>query len=79
MSKVEKITEEQLKELQEIISTSNKIKLEIGNVEAQKHFLLHEFAAVTDKMNDMQDKLEEEYGKINVDINTGDISYPEEK
>ncbi len=79
MSKETKLTEEEVKELQEVISTSNKIKLELGNIETQKHYLLHEHASVIDKMNDVQAKLEEKYGKMNVDINTGDISYVEEE
>ena len=73
--KAEKLTEEQLKEVQQTISYSNKLKLEVGNVEARKHLLLHELDAVNNKISEINKKFEEEYGKIDVDINTGDIKY----
>jgi len=74
----EKIKDEELKEIHQIISASNKIKLDIGNIEARKHVLLHELDAVQKAMNDINAKLEKEYGKIDVDINTGAINYPED-
>lgn len=78
-AKPEKIKDEELKEIQQIISASNKIKLDIGNIEARKHVLLHELDAVQKAMGDINTKLEEEYGKIDVDINTGAINYPEDE
>lgn len=79
MSKSEKITEEQLKEIQKIVSTTNQIKLEIGNVEARKYMLLNELSSVNKMMGDVSAKLEEEYGKMDIDINTGEITYPDEE
>jgi seryl-tRNA synthetase len=76
-AKPEKITDEQLKEVQQIISTSNQIKLEVGNAEARKHALLHELDTINRKMSEINNKLEEEYGKMDIDIHTGAISYPE--
>jgi hypothetical protein len=76
-AKPEKITDEQLKEVQQIISTSNQIKLEVGNAEARKHALLHELDTINRKMSEINNKLEEEYGKMDIDIHTGIISYPE--
>ena len=78
-AKPEKITDEQLKEVQQVISASNQIKLEIGNVEARKHMLLHELDVINKAMGDINTKLEEEYGKMDVDINTGAINYPEDE
>lgn len=79
MSKSEKITEEQLKEIQKIVSTTNQIKLEIGNLEARKYMLLNELSSVNKMMSDVSAKLEEEYGKMDIDINTGEITYPDEE
>ena len=78
-AKPEKITDEQLKEVQQIISTSNQIKLEIGNSEARKHMLLHELDLINKKMSEINKTLEEEYGKMDIDINTGAIKYPEDE
>ena len=68
-----------MKEIQKIISTTNQIKLEIGNVEARKYMLLNELSSVNKMMNDVSAKLEEEYGKMDIDINTGKITYPDEE
>lgn len=78
-AKPEKITDEQLKKVQQIISTSNQIKLEIGNAEAKKHMLLHDLDSINKIMSDINKELEEEYGKMDIDINTGTISYPEDE
>ena len=76
--KPEKITDEQLKELQGVISGTNQIKIELGNMEAQKHVLLHRLDAVNKQLTDIQVKLEEEYGKVNVNIQDGTISERED-
>lgn len=78
-AKPEKITDEQLKEVQQIISISNQIKLEVGNAEARKHTLLHELDIVNKKMSELNTKLEEEYGKMDVDIQTGAITYAKDE
>ena len=77
--KPEKITEEQLKEVQQVISTANQIKLEVGNIEARKHMLLHELDVINRKMSEINKSLEEEYGKMDIDINTGAVNYPEDE
>ena len=73
--KADRITEAQLKEIQQVVSASNKIKLEIGNTEAKKHAMLHELDFVNKKIGEIQSKLEEEYGKVDVDISNGAITY----
>jgi len=75
-AKPEKITDEQLKEVQQVISLSNQIKLEIGNIAARKHSLLHDLDGVNKKMNEIHSELEKQYGKFDLDINTGKITYP---
>jgi len=75
----EKITNEQLQEVQQIVSVSNKVKLEVGNMEARKHSLLHELDIINKRLGELNTKLEEQYGKVDIDINTGDIKYPEDE
>lgn len=77
--KPEKITDEQLKEVQSVINASNQIKLEVGNISARKHMLLHELDNVNKKLSEVNSALEEEYGKVDIDINTGEIKYPEDE
>ena len=77
-AKPEKIKDEELKEIQQVISMTNHVKMEIGNTEARKHALLHELDGVNQRLQGIQKKLEEAYGRIDLDINTGEIKYPED-
>ena len=41
--------------------------------------LLHELDNVNKKLSELNATLEEEYGKVDIDINTGEIKYPEDE
>ena len=77
--KAEKISEEQLKELQETVSAINKIKFDIGTVEVQKHNMLHALFNANEKIVVMQNKFTEEYGTFDVNITDGTINYSDEQ
>ena len=66
-----KITEEQLKVLKAQQASKANIVTDIGVVEAQKHELLHALANVMDKQKELAKELEEQYGKINVNLEDG--------
>jgi uncharacterized protein YhaN len=66
------IKEEQLKELTKAIETVNAYQLELGKVEIQKHGLLHAFNEENGKLNKIKEDLEQEYGKITIDIKSGE-------
>jgi hypothetical protein len=66
-----KITEEQLKQLQEQEGKKNAIKHDIGLLETQKHGLLHAFAKIQEEQEKLKVQLEDEYGKINVNLEDG--------
>jgi len=69
------ITEEQLKAIQEIVSPINNMQMEIGRMESRKHMLMHEIGMLQGKLQEQQKALEEEYGKVNINIQTGEINY----
>lgn len=66
-----KITEEQLKQLQEQEGKKNAIKHDLGLLETQKHGLLHAFAQIQEQQDKLKVELEDEYGKINVNLEDG--------
>lgn len=68
---MEKIKEEQLKELQGLINNINQGQIQIGQLETQKHTVLHQLAEIQQKLQKLQEKLEEEYGKISINIQDG--------
>jgi len=67
-----KITDEQLKQLQEQVNTINQNQLQIGNLEIQKHSLIHNGVELQNQLRGIQDELEKEYGKVTVNISTGE-------
>ena len=68
---VEKITDEQLKDLQGLIGQINNAQLSIGQLETQKAGVLQGIGELQGKLKLMQDSLEEEYGKVSVNIQDG--------
>ena len=70
-----KITEEQLEKVRNQQAVKARVISDIGAVEAQKHDLLHALANVMEKINETASELEEEYGKININLEDG--SYEE--
>jgi hypothetical protein len=72
--KGEKISDEHLKELQGILNTTNNIQFKIGQLEGQKHTLLHELGLTQKKIVDMQDKLAKEYGTFDINVTDGTIN-----
>ena len=76
---VEKISEEYLKELQGHVNKINQAQLQLGGLESQKHSLLHAVVNMQTELTEFQNKLEEEYGKVSINIQDGSIApLPEE-
>ena len=78
-SRVEKISEGQLKQLQSIVSTSNKLQFDIGNIEAKKHNLLHALFQANDNIRELQNGFKEKYGTVDINIQDGTINYEDEQ
>ena len=76
--KAEKITEEQLKKVQETVNGINRIQLEIGSIEVRKHEMMHQIAGLRDNLTLLQGEFEKDYGTYDIDISTGIINYPKE-
>ena len=73
-----KVTDEQLKKLQEIVGAMNGATTRVGQIETQKHAVLHDLTLMRKDLMDFQAELEEEYGKVNVNIQDGTISERED-
>ena len=74
-----KITEEQLEELQGYVGKLNSAANQIGNLELQKHQINHAAAEVQSDLNKFQAKLEEKYGKVQINIQDGTFKPIEEE
>ena len=74
-----KITQEQLEELQGYVGKLNNAATQIGNLELQKHQIQHAAAEVQTDLNKLQMKLEEKYGKVQINIQDGTFKPIEEE
>lgn len=66
-----KLTEEQLSKLQGFVSSLNQAQSQLGNLEIQKHNLLHQTGEIQNALNEFQVELEKEYGKVSINIQDG--------
>ena len=73
----EKITDEQLKKIQNTVNGINRAQMEIGQVETRKHELLHGIAGFRDQLTILQTEFEKEYGSVDINIENGTINYPD--
>jgi len=75
--KPERITEEQLKKVQDTVNGINRTQLEIGSLEIKKHEMMHGIAGLRDELTFLQSEFEKEYGTFDINIQDGMINYPE--
>ena len=75
--KVEKVTEQELNDLRNIVNTINTLQFEIGKIESQKHQHLHNLSAAGDKVRELQSAMEEKYGSFDIDLSDGSIKKQE--
>ena len=75
--KPEKITDEQLKKVQDTVNNLNRSQLEIGSMEIKKHEMMHQIAGLRDGLTVLQGEFEKEYGTFDINIQDGTINYPE--
>ena len=75
--KPEKITDEQLKKVQDTVNNLNRSQLEIGSMEIKKHEMMHQIAGLRDTLTLLQSEFEKEYGTFDINIQDGTINYPE--
>ena len=74
-----KISDEQLKDLQQVVSAINKLQFDIGTMEVQKHNALHAVFQGNDRLSEMQAQMTKEYGTNDINIQTGEINYKEDE
>ena len=76
--KPEKITDEQLKEVQDLINSINRSQMELGQMETKKHAVLHSVSMLQEGVGKIRDTFEKDYGTADVNIQDGTINYPQE-
>jgi|TARA_R100001460_G_scaffold29831_2_gene59112 hypothetical protein len=69
-----KIKKEELEVVTSIKKELDGVVSEIGILETQKHALLHKVAEVNESLAKEKKSLEEAYGKISIDLETGEYT-----
>ena len=77
--KPEKISEEELKELQQVVTALNKLQFDIGQLEAQKHNALHTVFQGNERLSELQNQFKNVYGTNDINIQTGVINYKKDE
>jgi hypothetical protein len=77
--KPEKISDEQLQKVQQVVNAMNRGQMDLGMIETRKHKLLHDVAAVQEQLTVMQGEFEKEYGTFDINIQDGTINYKEDE
>jgi hypothetical protein len=71
---VKKITEEELKSVQEKVNAMNQAQMQVGGLEVQKNVALETLKGLQMDLQVIQKDLEEKYGKVSVNLTDGTIS-----
>tara|TARA_R100000541_G_scaffold58685_1_gene70296 strand:- start:233 stop:478 length:246 start_codon:yes stop_codon:yes gene_type:complete len=74
MAKSTKLTENELKSLQENVNKLNQVHMELGRLENQKHKILHQMNDIEKEFDEVQKEFEDKYGKVSIDISNGELS-----
>ena len=76
---VNKITDKELKSVQEKVNNINQVQMQVGGLEVQKVAAIEMLKAFQDELVVIQNELEEKYGKVSVNLQDGTITeIPEE-
>ena len=76
---MEKLTEEELKSLQESVGKLNEFKMALADATTQKHLLQLEVIKHSETLSGVQRGLESKYGNISIDIQTGEYELHDEE
>ena len=71
VSETNKISEKHLTELQGHVNRINSAQLQLGQLTSQKHGVLNAIPQLQTQLKTFQDKMEEVYGKVSINIQDG--------
>ena len=77
-TKPEKIDEQELARLQATIRTIDQITNDVGMLEVKKYSAMKAMGTIQENIEALRKDFREKYGTDNINIQTGEISYPGE-
>ena len=76
---VKKITDKELKSVQEKVNAINQVQMQIGGLEVQKNIGIETLKGHQQELQVIQKTLEEKYGKVSVNLQDGTVTEIPEK
>ena len=74
-ARAEKVTDEQLSKMREVVTAINKAQMDIGVIEVRKHEALHAIIQMQQVVQELQAEFKEQYGTNDINIADGTIKY----
>ena len=74
MAKAKKLTKDELAAVRKAIGTVNTLTSQVGQIEVQKTQLLNQVVTAQAQVQEEQKVLEEKYGSVSVNLETGEIT-----
>jgi len=71
-TKVKKLTKEELEKLQLTVNKLTRSKQTLGEMEYQKNQMISSIMGLEAEVKIVQQELEEKYGQVTIDLNTGE-------
>ena len=68
-----KVTKEELKQIQNFVNQINNGTTKLGQIEIQKHGILHALSNIQNDLSVFQNELKEKYGDVKVNLQTGKL------
>ena len=75
LSKPEKITNEELNKIQNLIDSANRAQMQVGTIEVQKTNILNQISIIQNQIASFRNEVRKNYGTDDIDIQTGEINY----
>ena len=74
MAKAKKIKQEELESVRKAVGAANSLTTQLGQLELQKAHLLSQALTANAQVQEEQKLLEETYGSVSVNLETGEIT-----
>jgi hypothetical protein len=74
MAKAKKLSTEELEQVRKAVNTANNFTAQLGQLEIQKAQLLSQALTAQAQVSEEQKILEEKYGSVSVNLETGEIT-----
>ena len=75
LSKPERVTNEELNKIQNLIDSANRAQMQVGTIEVQKNNILNQISIIQNQIASFRNEVRKNYGTDDIDIQTGEINY----